>query len=80
MKRIYLFFSKKILFKKLFIIISIFTPMFLLIDSIIVKELLDTKELFDGSGLKDFLKSIIGALIWVPYIIYSKRVKRTFVN
>jgi len=77
---IYLFFSRKTLFKKVYIGLAIFTPIFLLVDAIVVQQLLDTKEMFDNDIVKELFKSILTLCIWVPYMIVSKRAKRTFIN
>lgn len=36
-------------------------------------------ELENGAS-KDFIRAIIGAVIWIPYFLNSQRVKQTFVN
>lgn len=77
---IYLFTTKKFKFKKYYTIIAILTPIFILSDAIVVKEIMNTKELFDKESLNDFIKSIIGTCIWVPYIWSSKRSAKTFIN
>ena len=34
----------------------------------------------DASDYKDLFKSIVGAAIWIPYMLQSKRVEQTFIN
>ena len=77
---IFLFFSKKVLFKKVYIGLAVFTPIFLFSDAFIVQKVLEMEELFDAETSKELFKSIITVCIWVPYMLMSKRVKRTFIN
>ncbi len=77
---IYLFFKKMRSFKICFIIYlgltailtSLLTIWFIfLVPTIFSLEILDLTEIFGA---------IIPAFVWIPYIIYSKRVKNTFIN
>lgn len=77
---IYLFSSKKIKFKKYYTVLAILTPLFIYVDAAVVKELLYTEELFDKEGMRDFIKSLVGLCIWVPYLWISKRSEKTFIN
>lgn len=77
---IHLFINKKIKFKKYYTIFAILTPIFILSDAVIVNAIMNTNELFNKEGLNSFIKSIIAACIWIPYIWQSKRSEKTFIN
>lgn len=76
----FLFFSKKKAFPKWYIGILIFTLAFILIDALAIKAVLPNEPIFDAQTTKDFGRSLIVTLIWVPYMLVSKRVKATFVK
>jgi len=76
---IFLFFKKHYLFPKLYII-SLIVPLLVVpIDSILASRIMDL-EVFDSETSLNLFKSALGALIWIPYILNSKRVKLTFVE
>ena len=76
----FLFFSKKKVFPKWFIGILVFTLVFILVDALAMKIVLPNDPIFDPDTTKEFARSVIGTLIWVPYMLKSERVKATFVN
>jgi hypothetical protein len=76
----YLFFTKKRLFPKFYIAILLFTLAFILIDSLAMKSVLPDEPVFDEATIMEFVRSLIASLIWVPYMLVSKRVKATFVK
>lgn len=76
----YLFFAKKKLFPRFYIGILLFTLAFILIDSAATRSVLPDEPIFDADTLKEFSRSLIATLIWVPYMLVSKRVKATFVK
>jgi uncharacterized protein YacL len=67
---IYLFFTKKKLFKRFFIILLIIN---FLINMIL---LVDNNE----EATKQFGRSLFALIIWVPYIMKSKRARATFIK
>lgn len=77
---IYLFFSKHYMFPKVFIVLSIVTVVFFLIDTWLVTLILPDASVINSDTIQEFLRSFIPAVIWVPYMLVSKRVKATFVE
>lgn len=74
---IYLFFKKNILFPKTYIFVALITVVMIGVDILATMVILPDST-FDESGVKEFFRSFVGALIWVPYMLKSKRVKNTF--
>jgi branched-subunit amino acid transport protein len=76
----FLFFSKKKIFPKWYIGMLIFSLAFIVFDALIIKSVLPNEPVFDAETIKEFGRSLIATLIWVPYMLVSKRVKATFVK
>jgi len=76
----FLFFTKKKAFSKWYIGILLFTLAFILIDALAIKLVMPNEPVFDPGTIKEFGRSLIVTLIWVPYMLVSKRVKATFVK
>ncbi len=77
---IYLFFAKKTPFPKWFIGILVFGFFFVLIDSWAVQQMMPDQPMFDEDTAKEIGRAIVVLVIWVPYLLVSKRVKATFVK
>lgn len=77
---IYLFFSKHHLFPKLYIVIVMATLIFIPLDAWLVTQLFPSLPMFDTETTTEFLRAVLVAAIWIPYMIISKRVKATFVE
>ncbi|MGB1238714.1 MAG: DUF2569 domain-containing protein [Pseudomonadales bacterium] len=77
---IYLFFKEHYRFPKLYIALLSFTLAFAVIDAWLVSQLIPGAPMFDSETQLDIMKSALTAAIWIPYLLYSKRVKATFVN
>jgi len=77
---VYLFANKKKEFPKIFIIVTIISIIAIPIDSYITTIIVKDTQFFDFETTKDFLKLIISAGVWVPYMLISKRVKHTFIK
>lgn len=76
----YLFFTKKSMFPKFYIGILLFTLAFIVTDSAATSAVLPNEPIFDPDTMKEFVRTLIAVVIWVPYMLVSKRVKATFVN
>jgi hypothetical protein len=76
----FLFFSERKAFPKWYISILIFTLIFILIDGLAIKSVLPNEPVFNPDTTKKFARTLIVTLIWVPYMLVSKRVKATFVK
>lgn len=76
---IYLFFSKHYLFPRFYIGIVVASVVFIPLDAWLVSFVLPNEPMFDSGTAKEFAKTLFGGLIWVPYMLVSKRVRATFV-
>jgi len=76
----YLFFSKQRNFPRLYIAIAVVSLVFIPIDAWFVSFVLPGEPMFDPETAKEFARTAVVALIWIPYMLVSKRVKATFVN
>ena len=76
----YMFFTKRRRFPKWYIGIAVVSLLFILADAFLIKLVLPGEPVFDPDTAKELMRSVIMVVIWVPYMLVSKRVKRTFVN
>ena len=77
---IYLFANKRKEFPKIFITVTVISLIALPIDSFITTLVIKDTQFFDYETVKDFMKLLVNAGVWVPYMLISKRVKNTFVK
>jgi hypothetical protein len=75
-----LFFSKKKAFPKWYVGLRLFTLAFILVDALAVNFWRPDIPVFDAETTEQLMRALIVVLIWVPYILVSKRVKATFVK
>jgi len=73
-----LFFRKSRLLPKLMISYLILNLMFVVGDFFFADLIPAVAEHSNSQSAKELGRSIIGAVIWVPYFLVSKRVKQTF--
>lgn len=77
---LYLLFSKHRLFPKFFIIYMIANVVFVICDSYLASIMPMNAEQQGKWLSSDSIRTVIGAIIWIPYFIYSKRVENTFIE
>jgi len=77
---IFLFFTKSHLFPTL-IIIYIATNLIFIASDLFISNLIPAiASESDPESIKDLSRTLIGAIIWIPYFMKSRRVKNTFVK
>jgi len=76
----FLFFSKKAAFPKWYISILLCTLAFILMDAFSIKAVMPSEPVFDPDTIKTLSQTLISIIIWVPYMLVSKRVKATFIK
>lgn len=74
----YLFFLKKRKLPAIFIFLVIISVVIRIVGLFFTSYLIDIKISFDHAVI--IIRHIIYACIWVPYFLYSRRVKLTFVR
>ena len=57
----------------------VFTLIFIVLDAWAIKAALPNEPVFDADTTKELVRTLIGVLIWGPYMLVSKRVKATFI-
>ena len=77
---IFLFFSKKKAFPRWYIGIMLFTLTFLITDAFTIKLVLPNEPIFDPETVTEIGRTLFSCLIWIPYMIVSKRVSATFIR
>lgn len=77
---IYLFFSKSYLFPRVYIAIATGSFLFIIVDTLIAARLFPEFPVFDPDTMREIARSVFTVVIWVPYMLLSRRVKLTFVE
>jgi hypothetical protein len=77
---IYLFFTKNYLFPKVYIAMVLLSLFFIPLDAWLGSFVITDEPMFDPHTTKEFARTLVSAVVWVPYMLISKRVKATFVE
>ncbi len=84
---LFLLFTKKALFPKSWIGLMAVSAVFVPADAVITKLVVDSigqpmewSQIFDSETSREVIRAIVGASIWIPYAIISRRVNVTFLN
>jgi hypothetical protein len=77
---IYLFFAKKSFFPKLYILIIVVSLIITILDNVIVSSIFPEIQAFDDETIIILVRTTIIGIIWIPYMLISKRVKATFIH
>ncbi len=76
----YLYFAKSSIFPHWFIAIYTANLIFIFADAFLVHLAAPDQPMFDPDTAKEFLRSFVACVVWIPYMLKSKRVEATFVN
>jgi hypothetical protein len=77
---LYLFFSKKKNFPHWYIGLMIFSLLGIFVDTVLSGFIFPNEPVFDPDTTRELVKALVGAVIWIPYMLMSVRVKNTFIN
>ena len=78
--QVHLFFNQHYLFPKIFIAILTISLIYILVDAWIASLILPKETMFEPQTIGEIAHILIACLIWIPYMLESKRVKATFVG
>jgi H+/Cl- antiporter ClcA len=77
----WIFFKKSNQTPKFYIIWLVLLALVQIADALLVKQIpMAAAQSADPEIIRDIARSIIGAVVWIPYFLVSKRVKNTFIN
>jgi hypothetical protein len=76
----YLFFTKQKFFPQFFIGVVLASVVFIPLDAWVTSFVLTDVPVFDPETTMEFARTLVYAIVWIPYVLTSKRVKATFVN
>lgn len=76
---IFLMYSKNKAFRGLAIVFLVSNLLFSLVEMGMLSDISNQNEKI-ASDMSDIIRGLIGAAIWIPYFVYSTRVKNTFVK
>jgi len=77
---IVLFFSKRRIFPKLFVWVTASSVGFIILDAVIAFLIEPSKAFLNKDSSIEIARALLPALVWIPYMLVSRRVRATFVN
>jgi len=78
---LYLFFSKHFFFPKLYVAVVAVSVVSIPLDSwILTSFILPEEPVLDPDTVAEFVRALGSGIIWIPYMLMSKRVRATFVE
>lgn len=84
---LFLLFNKNPLFPTSYVAMLAFSAAFVTLDVVVVKSIMDSigqpmawNEAFDPETTREVGRAIMGAAIWIPYALVSRRVNVTYLN
>lgn len=77
---LYWFFRRRSFFPKVYILFLIANLWIMILDHVLENMIPFIAANYDGSDLEDIFKAFVGAFIWIPYFLVSRRVKGTFIH
>ena len=76
----YKFFTRSEDFPTWYIGVAVFSFVFIIVDAYAIKLVLPNEPVFDPDTTRELIRSLFMVVVWVPYMLFSKRVKATFVK
>lgn len=76
---IYGYFKRKVWFPTVFVSVLLLSIVYLVADALAVGYAFPNEPVWDTATTKDLSRQIGSAIVWVPYMFLSRRVKNTFV-
>lgn len=76
----FLFYTKHYLFPRFYIAMVVIVFIFTIINAWMVTLVIEDTEMFDPETTSALIRTVFVALIWIPYMLISERVKQTFVR
>ena len=73
-----MFFTKNRLFPGLYVVLMLISLVFIPFDAYFVSFVLPDEPMFDPETTKEFVRTLLAAAVWIPYMFMSRRVKNTF--
>lgn len=74
-----LFFLRSARFPKSYIWVALLNLAFIVLDAWLTTFVLPDEAMFDPETAMELARSLVAAVIWVPYMLLSRRVRNTFV-
>jgi hypothetical protein len=76
----YHFFIKSRRFPKMYIALMSINLVFIIGDAFVGKAVMNLDKAFDGATAVELGRSLVAAVVWIPYMLFSDRVSNTFVE